>query len=351
MKKKKLVFNIPPNNPQEEYINISVPKSTYDLFNAVLAHPHTGPSDEYRRYLHESKFINDNMYPFTEIFEDKGAPKGTVVSGILPDSKFYPGTTHKYWVYTPAQYNASDPANLIVIYDGLFFMKGLESEGSLKSAPITILLDNLIAEGKLPVSIVFFAGYGVPGPGQPICGIAAEGEINRSYEYDMTSDWNARFLTEEFMPTVLSDYNISADPQDHVICGISSSGMAAFSSAWFKPEYFGKVYLASATFANIRNGIVWPYAIRVCEKKPLKIFASVGRHDIDNFYGNWLNSNYDVACALQFRGYEHKLYITEAGHNIRLFLRFLPEGLAWLFNGTEPEMANCELATYSELLR
>ena len=143
----------------------------------------------------------------------------------------------------------------------------------------------------------------------------------------------------------------SGNQTDHVICGTSSSGMAAFSSAWFKPEYFGKVYLASATFANIRNGIVWPYAIRICEKKPLKIFASVGRHDIDNFYGNWLNSNYDVACALQFRGYEHKLYITEAGHNIRLFLRFLPEGLAWLFNGTEPEMANCELATYSELLR
>lgn len=351
MRKNKMVFDAPTDNPQDEYINISVPKSTYDLFNAVLAQPLTGPSDEYRRYLRESSTINEEIYPFTEMFEDKKAPKGTVVSGILPNSKFYPGTSHPYWIYTPAQYNASEPANLIVIYDGKFFMDELESKRRLKNKSITILFDNLIAEGKLPVSIVFFAGYGVPGPGQPINGVAAEGEINRSYEYDMTSDWNSRFLTEEFMPAVLSDYNISADPQDHAICGISSSGMAAFSTAWFKPEYFGKVYIASATFANIRNGIVWPYAIRICEKKPLKIFASVGKHDIDNFYGNWLNSNYDVACALQFRGYEHKLYITEGGHNIRLFLRFLPEGLTWLFNGTEPEMANCELADYSEILR
>lgn len=350
MKKTRMLFESPADNPQEEYVNISIPKSTYDLFGAVLDHPITGATDEYRRYLRESSVINEDIYPFTEIFEDKGSPKGTVVSGILPDSKFYPGIAHPYWIYIPAQYNASEPANLIVIYDGKFFMDENESKRRLKGKSITILFDNLISEGKLPVSIVLFAGYGVPGPGQPICGFE-EGEINRSYEYDRTSDWNSRFLTEELMPAVLADYNISADPQDHAICGMSSSGIAAFSTAWFKPEYFGKVYIGSATFANIRNGIIWPYAIRICEKKPLQIFASVGRHDIDNFYGNWLNSNYDVGCALQFRGYKHKLYITEGGHSIRLFLRFLPEGLEWLINGTEPEMSHCELAEYSEILR
>lgn len=350
MKKNRLVFDPSTDNPQEEVVNVNIPKSTYDLFDAVLAAPITGPTDEYRRYLNESKVINTHMYPFTDAFKDKGAPKGTIVSGILSDSKFYPGTSHEYWVYIPEQYNAADPANLVVFYDGQFFIKDFELEGE-KTSSITRVFDNLIAEGKIPVSIVLFAAFGIPGPGQPINGLLAEGSINRSYEYDMTSDWNARFLTEELMPAALADYSISADPQDHAICGMSSSGVAAFSTAWFKPEIFGNVYAGSPTFANIRSGIVWPYAIRVGEKKALKMFYTVGKHDIDNYYGNWLNSNYDVGCALQFREYEHRLYITEAGHSRHVFLRFLPEGLEWLFNGTEPEMPCCERADYSEMLR
>lgn len=350
MGKARMIFDAPADKPEETYVEIKVPKSTYNLFNAVMARPITGTTEEFRQYLEKSRSINEDMYPVTEIFEDKGAPRGTVISGSLPDSAFYPGTTHDYWVYIPQQYKESEPANLIVMYDGMFLMMDYGSKTPSRGISPTILFDNLIAEGRIPVSIVLFAGFGVPGPGQPINGFA-EGEVNRSFEYDMTSDWNARFLTEEFMPKVLADYAISDDPADHAICGISSSGMAAFSTAWFKPGYFGNAYLGSATFANIRNGIIWPSAIRACSQRALKVFATVGRHDADTYYGNCLNSNYDVGCALYFSGYEHKLYITEAGHSFRVFMRFLPEGLAWLFNGAEPNMVHCELATYDELLR
>ena len=350
MPKARMIFNATTTQPKEEYVEIKVPKSTYDLFNAVMDKPITGPTEDFLQYHSKSRVINDEMYPFPEIFEDKGHPRGSVVSGTLANSVFYPGTSHDYWVYTPAQYKQTEPANLIVLFDGSFYMKDYGAENPASTSMLITLFDNLIAEAKIPVSIVLFAGFGVPGPGQPINGFA-EGEVNRSLEYDTTSDWNARFLTEELMPIALADYAISADPADHVICGISSSGMAAFSTAWFKPDYFGKVYLGSATFANIRNGIVWPYAIRACEKRAIKVFATVGRHDADSYFGNTFNSNYDVACALRFREYEHRLYITEAGHNGRIYMRFMPEGLAWLFNDTEPEMPNCELATYAELLR
>lgn len=345
MKKPRIHLNPSTEAPVEKYVELKIPESTYHLFHAVFDRPITGPTEDFKTYHAKSREMNDALYPFPECFAEKGAPKGRVVSGTLQDSVFYPGTTHDYWVYIPAQYKETVPANLIVIYDGAFFVAEMENGTSL----IT-LFDNLIAEGKLPVSIVFFAGFGVPGPGQPINGFS-EGEVNRSFEYDTTSDWNARFLTEEFMPAALAGYNISADPADHAICGMSSSGIAAFSTAWFKPEYFGNVCMGSATFANIRNGIVWPYAIRACEKKNLKIFAIVGKHDADSYFGNTFNSNYDVGCALRFAGYEHRLYITQSGHNGRVYRRFLPEGLAWLFNNVAPQMEHCELATYSELLR
>ena len=44
---------------------------------------------------------------------------------------------------------------------------------------------------------------------------------NRSYEYDNLSDEYARFLLEEILPEVGKTYNLSKDPNDRAICGLS----------------------------------------------------------------------------------------------------------------------------------
>ncbi|MBQ6395088.1 MAG: hypothetical protein IJH87_01905, partial [Atopobiaceae bacterium] len=212
------------------------------------------------------------------------------------------------------------------------------------------LFDNLIAQGLIPTTVVLFADFGGPGPGQPGTGWRA-GVVNRSFEYDTPSDWNARFITEELMPIALSEMCISADPKDHAVCGISSSAIGAFGVAWFKPEVFGNVVIGSPSFVNIRHGIVWPSAIRATlEAKPIRMIAEVGRHDGDNNFGNWLNGNYDVACALHLAGYDHRLFISESGHAFPPYKSFVPQALEWAFTGKEPEYGNFELATYPELL-
>ena len=159
-----------------------------------------------------------------------------------------------------------------------------------------------------------------------------------------------RFLEEELLPHALSGYQISADPADHVLCGFSSSGIASFCAGWFRPQLFGRLFLGSPSFANIRNGIVWPSVIRVSDPKPLKIFQTAGQHDLDNIFGSWLCGNYDVASALHYAGYDHLFYITEAGHSLEAFLYTLPQGLAWLLGGPEPVFEHMEKQTFKEVI-
>ena len=113
--------------------------------------------------------------------------------------------------------------------------------------------------------------------------------------------------------------------------------MAAFSSAWFQPDFFGNVIAASPSFANIRGGIVWPSAIRVCDPKPIRIFAAVGKYDLDHPFGSWLQGNLDVEKALRFKGYDYRYYLSEAGHSGEVNRYILPQGLQWAFCGKEPE--------------
>ncbi|MEI3416351.1 MAG: hypothetical protein V8Q43_02140 [Christensenellaceae bacterium] len=61
---------------------------------------------------------------------------------------------------------------------------------------VTDLLDNLIADGKIPLTVAVFLTPGYPGPGEPVYG-TGKGITNRSMEYDTVSDWFPRFLAEE----------------------------------------------------------------------------------------------------------------------------------------------------------
>ncbi len=347
MDKAKMEFTPAEGRQEEKFVEIRVPESTYHLFNCVMEHPILEDPADHRLYMERNMALNTELYPFPEEFTPKGAPQGRLIPGTLEDSVFYPGVKHDYWVYVPAQYRPEEPANFLLVYDGGFEVLDRETGRQLEQVNVAVMLDNLIAEGKLPVTIALFAAFGAPGPGQPIFGFN-EGVVNRSLEYDTASDWNARFITEELMPHALAGYSISADPEDHAVCGMSSSGIAAFTTAWFKPDVFHKVYNASPSFADIRFGIIWPYAIRMQEKRPLKVYTVTGKRDLDIIYGSWPNGSYDVSCALRWKGYEHRAYWTEAGHNRQVYTRMMSPALRWLFCGEDEEVPYVESVTYPE---
>lgn len=248
-------------------------------------------------------------------------PKGTIHQDVW-QSDIFPGTIRDYWIYIPSQYNKEEPACLMVFNDGRSYVN---AKGSFRTPTV---LDNLIHRGDMPVTIGVFVNPGeVPS--------AEKGQAprkNRSFEYDSLGDRYARFLSEELLPHIESQYNISKNSKDRAICGISSGGIAAFTVAWEQPEAFGKVVSHIGSFVNIRGGHVYPFLIRKTEKKPLKIFLQEGANDLDNLHGHWPLANQEMAAALEFMGYDYRFIMGEGSHSGRHGGAILPETLKWLWD-------------------
>jgi len=79
-----------------------------------------------------------------------GVPEGKVTEYEWNDSKVYPGTVRKYWVYVPAQYNPAKPAGLMVFQDGGGYVK---RDGTWR---VPVVFDNLIAKKEMPVTVGVF---------------------------------------------------------------------------------------------------------------------------------------------------------------------------------------------------
>ena len=253
-----------------------------------------------------------------------GVPEGTITAGVFEESQLFPGTTRDYSVYVPAQYKADEPAALMVFMDGSGYAK---KDGGFR---VPVVFDNLIHQKVMPVTIAVFVN-----PGNiPATMDGAKDRSNRSFEYDSMGDRHTSFLIDEFLPVALKDLNVSNDPAQRAVCGISSSGICAFTAAWERPDQFGKVLSHIGSFTNIRGGWAYPGLVRKTKDKPkaIKVYLQEGKEDLNNLHGNWPLSNQDLAQALQFAGYNYKLVMTEGGHSGKWGGEELPNALRWLWD-------------------
>lgn len=253
----------------------------------------------------------------------EGVPRGKVVTGKWVSEKVYPGTERDYWIYTPAQYDGSKPACLMVFQDGGSYAS---PEGQFR---IPVVFDNLIHRKEMPVTIGIFLNPGTIPPAQP----GQKGRSNRSFEYDSLGDQYAKFLIDEVLPglTAKHDLKLTDDPEGRGTCGISSGGICAFTVAWERPDQFRKVISHIGSFTNIRGGHVYPALIRKTEKKPLRVFLQDGSNDLDNLHGNWPLANQQMASSLKFKGYDYQFEFGDGGHSGKHGGMLLPETLKWLW--------------------
>lgn len=263
-------------------------------------------------------------------------PKGKVTSGTFTDSKIFPGTTRDYSVYVPAQYKAGQPANLMVFQDGRGYVN------TKRAFRVPVVFDNLIHKKEMPITIAVFVNPGTVAATMK----GAKNRSNRSFEYDSLGDRYANFLIDEFLPVALDGLDVSTEPGDRAICGISSSGICAFTVAWEKPEQFGKVMSHIGSFTNIRGGWAWPGLVRKTKSNPknIKVYLQDGRGDLNNLHGNWPLGNRDLAAALQFAGYNYKLQMTDGGHSGNWAGEVFPDALRWLWDDNS-EATNIPIVT------
>ncbi|MDA1015619.1 MAG: alpha/beta hydrolase-fold protein [Planctomycetota bacterium] len=254
-----------------------------------------------------------------------GVPQGKVTMHVWKDSKVFPGTIRRYWVYVPAQYTGNSDASLMVFQDGHAYVA---ESGQFR---VPIVFDNLIHKGDMPVTIAVLIDPGhlkdalPPKPGwQPR-------PENRSVEYDSLLPDYTKFLLTEILPAVEKDYRITSDPKGRAVCGISSGGICAFTVAWERPDRFQKVLSHVGSFVNIRGGDHYPALIRKTENKGLRVFLQDGSHDLDNQHGNWPLGNKQMAAALVFAKYDFKFVFGEGAHNGNHGGAILPDSLRWLW--------------------
>lgn len=264
----------------------------------------------------------DSLYKLgPESYNKNGVPKGMVTKHEW-QSKLY-NNFREYYIYVPAQYDATKPAALMVFQDGYSYVN---DSGDFR---VPVVYDNLIHQKKLPVTICLFVNPGHNTKDYPQNRFAAR---NRADEYDVLDDRYSTMLMDEIIPEVKKKYNISNDPKMHGIGGLSSGAICAFTAAWEHPEYFSKVLSHIGSYTNIRGGNNYPSIIRKHKKKDIKIFMQDGTNDLNNEHGNWWLANLEMESALQFKGYEFKFEKGSGTHSGKHGGSILPESLIWLWS-------------------
>jgi enterochelin esterase-like enzyme len=302
--------------------------------------------------------IGPTHTPAPEATAQDDVPQGTVLNLTMSstDSKIYPGIardqgtfgtpdpndpaklnvttshpapyTRKLAVYVPKQYVPGTPAPFIIGADG----------------PDTLLftvLDNLIAQKRVPVMIAISIGNGSGD---------AQGS-QRGLEYDTMSGRYSDFIETEVLPLVEKEAHVTLtkDPEGRATMGGSSGGSAALIMAWYHPERYHRVLTYSGTYVNQQwpsnpetPGGAWEFhrtLIPNSPVKPIRLWMEVGDRDLLNpnvmrdEMHDWVVANEKMAAVLAAKGYHYQfVFVRNAGHTDRAVKQqTLPQALEWLW--------------------
>src|SRR5271165_4231354 len=280
-----------------------------------------------------------------------GVPSGKLSEKILHTSKIYDGMKSEYWIYVPAQYDPKVPAALMVFQDGGWYT---DREGN---NPALNVIDNLIAQKKIPVLIAVFINPGdiADSPGTPTYAFVKAysdkwhrtlKDSMRSTLYDTVSDRYPRFLRDEILAEVEAKYNIRKDAYSHGITGLSSGGICSFNAAWQMPDEFSRVISWIGSFDSIQwkedpnvpdGGQDYPSKILHESKRNIRVWLQDGSEDLEiDKYGSWPLANLRMANALKMKDYDFHFSFGKGTHNSAQGAAQFPEEMVWLWRDYDP---------------
>jgi enterochelin esterase-like enzyme len=205
------------------------------------------------------------------------------------------------------------------------------------------VLDNLIAQHRVPVQVAISIGNG--------SGDAQGSE--RGLEYDTMSGLYAEFVEREVLPLVEAQAHVKLthDPDARATMGGSSGGSCALIMAWYHPEWYHRVLTYSGTYVNQQwpnnpdspHG-AWEFHERLIPNtpvKPIRIWMEVGDRDLlnpnrmDDHMHDWVVANENMARVLAAKGYHYQfIFARNAGHVDRAVQQqTLPEALEYVWQG------------------
>ncbi|HKQ50912.1 MAG TPA: enterochelin esterase [Pyrinomonadaceae bacterium] len=241
------------------------------------------------------------------------ARRARVVPGKVERHKIKSGILNNernLWVYLPASYQAGARGySLLILFDG---------QSYLDLVPTPTILDNLIADGKIPPVVAVLVDN--PGPAE------------RDRELPCYRPF-ADFLSKELLPWVRERYGVTTDPRGTVIAGSSYGGLAATCAAMWYPGDFGNFLSQSASYwwkPETDSEYEWVRRqFSVDPKLPLRAFLTVGLLETIPKPGhtNQVEVNRRLRDTLKAKGYEVTYTEFDGAHEYINWQGTLADGL------------------------
>jgi gluconolactonase len=254
--------------------------------------------------------------PPPEATRQAGVPQATLDMFVFTGSAIFPGTSRDVNVFIPAQYQSPQPVPFMVIQDG---------DEQLQSFHTDIVLENLIAQQRLPVmAAVFVHNPDNFGP-------------ERSLEYDCLDADYEHFVLDELLPAVQQRHPelvLTDDPDGRGALGKSSGGPASFTLGWLRPDQFRRILTLNGSFVNLcKDGPgagTYPDLVRQTPPKPLDVYLFSGTNDNPGF----ADGNQALADALDAQGYRWRyVFGVGAAHANNFGAALMTEALLWVWAG------------------
>jgi enterochelin esterase family protein len=192
----------------------------------------------------------------------------------------------------------------------------------VRYAGLKIVLDNLMDRAEIPDLVV-----------------ALVDSPDRLREF-ANDPRHAHYLTDELVPFLERRLPLEGRPQGRCLMGASFGAVAALSTAWRRPGFYGRLLLQSGSFAfadigdrNHRGPLFDPVVgfVNAFRSAPIavseRMFVSCGT------YESLIYENRSLVPVLQSTGMDVRYVEARDGHNWENWRDRLREGLSWLFPG------------------
>jgi enterochelin esterase-like enzyme len=241
-----------------------------------------------------------------------GVPAGQVVKH--PFRSEILGNVYPVWIYTPPGYSPEgEPYGFLLMLDGWFYVNLI---------PAATILDNLLAEGRLPPLVAVMIDS------------LSYGEV-RKRDYGCYPPY-LDFLTKELLPWARQEVHLTDDPKKTAIVGASRGGLMAGYIALHLPGIFGNVLSQSGSFGwkpaedNEQEWLARQYV--VSPSLPLRFYLEAGLFEtdlmtVDGYAINLLASNRHLRDVLQAKGYPVHYQEFSGGHSSVIWRGTLADGL------------------------
>ena len=256
-------------------------------------------------------------------------PAGTQVPGwTRPDPEARPGSLidlkvpsralrrdSAVTVYLPARVLRNSRYPLLVVHDGGDY---------LEYASARTVLDNLIHRLDVAETIVAFTS-----PGE------------RLTEY-ANSAAHARYLTAELVPRLEAEFPLAGTPSSRCLMGASFGAVAALSTAFRYPRFYGSLLLQSGSFVFTDIGrahgggpafepvVKFVNRYRAAPRKVAdRVFVSCG------VYEPLIVPNRSMVPTFEAAGMDVRYVEARDGHSWENWRDRMREGLSWIFPGPQ----------------